>query len=347
MTAAAMTPREEVLATQRIGRAGATLLYRLVHLVAIARNFPPPPGFDRWDPSAVTETAHDFLDGPRGARRVIDIAIRSADEQGFERVLEQAIVNHLRDISRRTDMGRLVRRVTEVLTDEPSFSRAAGGTSTGSGPPGKTTARWALKDGPAAASGAAETTLIASLARVDVTIPEWSSERRSAPLADRGSFTRMLTAVLAAADGSLTAADIARVIATRLDHHRTPLSLELDVLEAAAERSTALDPAVRASSAVRAAEIFAGLSENERILLACFDLPVRDLGTVLTLRKSQASLLRQRLATRLHEELADDEDPEETVAELCGRCEQWTRIRTASLRATLEQGDDTEGKGER
>src|ERR1700749_822005 len=127
-----MTPREEVLATQRIGLAGATLLYRLVYLVAVARNFPPPPGFDRWDPSAVTETAHDSLDGPRGARRVIDIAIRSADEQGFERILEQAIVNHLRDISRRTDMGRLVRRVTEVLTDEPAFSRVAG------------VARWAL-----------------------------------------------------------------------------------------------------------------------------------------------------------------------------------------------------------
>ncbi|HUN31633.1 MAG TPA: hypothetical protein VMU95_06390 [Trebonia sp.] len=343
MTTAAMTPREEVLATQRIGRAGATLLYRLVYLVAIGRNFPPPPGFDRWDPSAVTETAHDFLDGPRGVRRVMDIAIRSADEPGFERVLEQAVVNHLRDISRRTDMGRLVRRVTEVLTDEPAFSRVTGGT----GAPGKAVARWALKDGPDAPSGVPETTLIAALARVEVTIPEWSSERRSAPLADRGSFTRMLTAVMAAADGSLTAPDIARVIATRLDHHRTPLSLELEVLEVAAERSSSLDPAVRASSAVRAAQIFAGLTENERILLACFDLPVRDLGAVLTLRKSQASLLRQRLATRLHDELADDEDPDDTVAELCRRCEQWTRNRTAILDATLGQGDHTEGKGER
>jgi hypothetical protein len=342
-----MTPREEVLATQRIGLTGAILLYRLVYLVAIARNFPPPPGCDRWDASAVTETAHDFLDGPRGARRVIDIAIRSADEQGFERVLEQAIVNHLRDISRRTDMGRLVRRVTEVLTDEPAFSRVAGGTATGSRPASKPVARWALKDGPTASSGTPETTLIAALAPVEVTIPEWSSERRSAPLADRGSFARMLTAVLAAADGSLTAADIARVVATRLDHHRTPLSLELDVLETVAEWSTALDPAVLASSSVRAAEIFAGLSENERILLACFDLPVRDLGSVLTLRKSQASLLRQRLAARLHDELADDEDPDDTVAELCRRCEQWARHRTAALDATLGHGDDTEGEGER
>ncbi len=208
-------------------------------------------------------------------------------------------------------------------------------------------ARWALKDGPAAASAVPDTTLIAALAPVEVTVPGWSSERRSAPLADRHSFTRMLTAVLAAAGGSLTAADIAHVIATRLDHHRTPLSIELDVLETAAERSPALDPAVQASSTVRAAEIFDSLNENERILLASFHLPVRDLGTVLTLRKSQASLLRQRLAARLHDELADDQEPDDTVAELCRRCEQWTQNRTATLGTTLGHGDDTEGKGER
>ena len=326
--AAAPAPREELLATQRIGRSGAALLYRLVRIVAIARNFPPPPGFDRWDDSAVTETAHDFLDGERGTRRVIEIAIRSADEQGFERVLEQAVVNHLRDTSRRTDMGRLVRRVTEVLTDEPAFSRIEGAM-----------ARWALKDGPVIPSHVPETTLIAALAPVEVSVPEWSSERRSAPLADRDSFTRMLAAILAAAAGSLTAADIARVVATRLDHRRTPLSIELDVLETAMEHSPRLDPAVQASSSVRAAEILRSLSESERIMLARFDLPVRELGSVLGLRKSQAALLRQRLATRLHEELLDDEDPDDTIVELCRLCERWLADRTSALGMTLRHRD--------
>ena len=330
---AAPGPREEVLATQRIGRAGAALLYRLVHLVAVARNFPPPPGFDRWDESAVTETAHDFLDGERGSKRVIDIAIRSVDEQGFERLMEHAVLNHLRDASRRTDMGRLVRRVTEVLTDEPAFSRADA-----------TPARWTLKDGPQAASGVPESTLIAAIAPVEVTVPEWSSDRRSAPLADRPSFIAMLTAVLSAAGGSLTAADIARVIATRLDHHRTPLSIELDVLETAAEHSPRLDPAVRASSTVRAAQIFGELSESERVMLPRFNLPVRDLEGVLPLRKSQVSLLRQRLATRLHDELADDEDPDGTIAELCRLCEQWAEDRTGPPGMTLRQGDGETGE---
>jgi hypothetical protein len=329
------SPREEVLATQRIGRAGAALLYRLVRVVAITRNFPPPPGFGQWDTSAVTETAHDFLDGERGRKRVIDIAIRSADEQGFERVLEQAVVNHLRDISRRTDMGRLVRRVTEVLAGEPAFARA------GASPPG---ARWALKGGAAGPSDVPETTLIAALAPVEVTIPEWSSDRRSAPLADRGSFTRMLTVILTAANGSLTAADIARVIATRLDHARTPLSIELDVLETAGTPPR-LDPAVQASSMIRAAEIFRCLSEGDRIILACFDLPVRELGDVLALRKSQAALRRARLAARLHDELDDDEDPDDTIAELCLLCERWLQERTAGLGGALRHNDTVEEGG--
>src|SRR5207302_915630 len=122
-------------------------------------------------------------------------------------------------------------------------------------------------------------------------------------------------------------------------HHRSPLSIELDVLETAAGHAPYRDPAVQASSAVRAAEIFGGLSESERIMLACLDLPVRELGDVLALRKSQAALLRQRLATRLHDELDDDEDPDDTIAELCRLCERWLPDRTRTPGTTLGHGD--------
>src|SRR5262245_47045093 len=112
-----MTPREEIHAKQRIGPAGAALLYQLVHAVAVSRNFPPPPGYEQWDKSAVTETAHDFLDGPRGTRRIMDIALRSVDDRSFERMMETAVLNYLRDLARRTDFGRLVVRVKEVLSE--------------------------------------------------------------------------------------------------------------------------------------------------------------------------------------------------------------------------------------
>ena len=186
-----MTPREEICAKQRIGPAGAALLYQFVYAVAVARNFPPPPGFQQWDESAVTETAHDFLDGERGRRRMTDIALRSVDEPSFERILETAVLNFLRDISRRTDMGRLVVRVKDVLSEDPAFRSVAQD-------------RWALADGPAEPSTQPEPVLSASIAGAEVSIPQWNSARRAAPVADRASLVRLLLTVLTAAQGSLT-----------------------------------------------------------------------------------------------------------------------------------------------
>jgi hypothetical protein len=330
-----MTPREEIRAKQRIGPAGAALLYRLVYVVAVARNFPPPPGFQQWDESAVTETAHDFLDGERGRRRMTDIALRSVDEPSFERILETAVLNFLRDISRRTDMGRLVVRVKEILSEEPAFSSVARD-------------RWALADGPAEPSTRPEPVLAASIAGAEVSVRQWNSARRAAPVADRASLVGLLRTVLTAAQGSLTPTDIARTIATRLDHRRTPLSVELDVLEGIAERSPATDPAEQAGSRVRAAQIFDALDDRDRIMVAHYEMPVRELEDILALRRSQAAVRRQMLTTRLRNELEDDADPEGTIAELRKRCERWQEERTSSLSATslkhYGSGNSQEGK---
>ena len=340
---AQLSPRGEVLATRRIGPAGAALLYRMVRAVAIARNFPPPEGFGRWDDSAVTEMAHDFLDGERGERRIVNVVASSVDDKSFERILERAVVNHLREVSRRSDMGKLIVRVAEILKEEAAFSRVEG---TGDG-----ASRWTLKDGPTVVSTVPETVLISALAPVQVMVPKWNSERRAGPLADRESFVRMIVAVLSAANGSLSAADIAHVLATRMDHRKAPLSIELDVLESAVEHPPALDPAVQASSAVLAAQIFGRLSERERMILALSDVTVRGLGDALALGRSQAALLRNRLAERLRDELADDPTREETLAELCRLCENWVEGRTRILGGTFKTGDsgtaDEEGEGER
>jgi hypothetical protein len=325
-----MTPRQELLTEQRIGPEGAALLYRLVYIVARARNFPPPSGYESWDESAVTETAHDFLVGERGRRRVIEIAIRSVDDESFERIMEAAVVNHLREVSRRTDTGRLILRVSEILHDEDTFMRVEG-------PP----ARWTLTGGNEAPSITPDTALATAVAGTPVSVPRWNSERRSAPLADRGSLVLLLGAILTAADGSLTARNIAQVVATRIDHRRVPLSIELDAPEAAAEQSERTDPAVQVENMLRAKQIFNELDDRDRIMVARYEEPVRDLGDVLALRRSQAALLRQRLTARLRHEFEDDADPEGTIAELRRLCEAWIEDRTAALGATFNSSEDT------
>jgi hypothetical protein len=330
-----MTPRQELLAEQRIGPAGAALLYRLVRLVSGARNFPPPPGYEVWEESAVAETAHDFLIGERGRKRVIEIAIRSVDDESFERIMEAAVLNHLREIGRRTDTGRLILRISEILSEEDRFSRVAGNSS-----------RWTLTGRTRRPSTVPETALAASVAAARVNVPRWASERRSAPLADRESFVAMLEAILTAAKGSLTAVEIAQAVATRLEHRTAPLSIELDASEVLAEQAAHTDPATQVDSAIRAAQIFNELDDRDRIMIARYEATVRELGDALVLRRSQAALLRQRLAERLRRELDDDADPETTIAGLRQLCETWIEDRTAAAGATFRDSEDT-GAGER
>jgi hypothetical protein len=65
--------------------------------------------------------------------------------------------------------------------------------------------------------------------------------------------------------------------------------------------------------------------DRERILIATWEKPVRDLGEVLGVGHSQAGTLRQRLAG----ELAGGHGPEIVVNELRALATEWMRERTA------------------
>jgi hypothetical protein len=317
------SPREEIIQTRRIGPNGALLLYRTVSVVVRSRNFPPPEGSSLWDESATTEVAHEFLDGPRGTRRLSDLALRSVDDASFERLLEAAVVNHMRERSRRTDMGKLVLRVAELLTGDEAFQSQGGQPS-----------RWSLLKGPTIPSSTPAPELAESVAGIEISRPVWRSSRRDSPLADRASFVRLISTVLSAANGTLTAVDIAHAISARVDYRRSAISVDLDVLEGVAEPAPTADPAVAATAQIRGRQIFDELDDRERILVATVERPVRDLGEVLAVRRSQAALLRQRLTDRLHQELADDDDPAATVASIRALCESWLQDRTLGGGAT-------------
>src|SRR4051794_14894287 len=103
-----MTAWSELRDTGQLGDQGVAALYRAVSVVAVSHNFPPPPGSERWDEAAITDVTHDFLTGPRGLARMTEIALRASDERSFARLLDTAVLNHLRDVARRTDRGRLI-----------------------------------------------------------------------------------------------------------------------------------------------------------------------------------------------------------------------------------------------
>jgi hypothetical protein len=322
-----VTPREELLSTRRLGQAGAELLYKTVWVVAVGHGFPPPEGATGWNKNAVAETAHDFVKDERGSKRLLDIAVRSVDDRSFERHLEAAVLNFLRDVARGTDLGKLIVRVKEILRAENDFEAVPGAVEL-----------WALTGGPTEPSTASPDSLASATAGVEVVVPKWTSERRDAPLADRSSFVRLMTRVLAAAAGSLTAVEIAHALTARLDHRRTPHAVNLDIREQVSEPGRISEnPATRTVARLQAVDIFNSLSDRERIIVTTLDQNVRDLSQLIDTGKSQAALIRQRLVDRLRDELADADAPESTAATLCDLCDEWVESRTKKDDATSDQ----------
>ncbi|MCT7661006.1 hypothetical protein [Mycobacterium deserti] len=319
-----MTPREEVLATGMLGAEGARLLYATVRAVALGYGFPPPPGSLLWDASAIAEAAHGFLEGVRGQKRIADVTTRSVDERSFERILDSAVANYLRDAGRRTDLGKLILRTKEILRSRDEFLAVA---------PKKE--RWTLVDGSTDPSSVSPEILTRSIVAVEVVVPPWNSARRDAPLADEASFVRLIETLLRAAAGSLPAVDIAHALTSRLDHRRTPLSVEVDILDGVGEPlQPALDPALAAISELHAAEIFGRLSDRERIIVARLDSSIRDLATHIGVGKSQAALIRQRLFDKLAKDFDDPASAEATSAALTRFCGDWVEYRTPTPSAT-------------
>ena len=274
----------------------------------------------------MTEVAHDFLQGERGSKRLLDVTLRSTDDASFARLLEAAVLNFLRDLARGTDMGKLIVRVKEILRDEKDFEVVSGSPE-----------RWTLAGGTHAISGASASDLASATVGVDIAVPKWTSTKRDAPLADRGSFVRLMTSVLSAAAGSLTATDLAHALTARLDHRRTAYTVELDIQEQVSEPGWLEgDPATRTAAQLRAIEIFDSLSDRERIIVPTLDTNVRDLASLINAGKTQAAHLRQRLLDRLRTELADDDQPDSTATVLCELCERWIERRTAGEGATSD-----------
>ena len=305
-----MTPLGELLADGMLGPAGAEALYRTVRALVVAHGYPPPEARAHWDADAVSEVAHDFLADGRTPKRLAHLAVHSVDDDGFDRLLHRIVLNFLRDGGRRTDIGRLMRRLRDVLGDSDEFVEKGD--------------RWRLSDKPDEPSAVAPADLVRVAAEErDIEVPKWSANaRRKAPVADAASLTRLCRRVLDAADGFLALDELAHAIAPRLGIQPTPIAEphqgrdQFDTVAAPQHADDSLD-------SLRAGEIFEGLAPRERLLLAHPGAPVRELRDVTGLGPSQAATARGRLRALLAAELQDDDRYETVFFHLVDRARAW------------------------
>ena len=308
-----MTPLEELQADGRLGPEGARLLYRIVRSVVVGHGFPPPGERAAWNGEAVAETAHEFLADERTPKRLSHLLVHAVDDDSFTRLLHRMVLNFLRDGGRRTELGRLMLRLRDVLARGDEFVAEEGD-------------RWRLEKQPPVPSSVAPAALVeAAAAERHVEVPRWSAQaRRRAPAADAASLERLCRRILEAAAGTVALDQLARAVAPRLGLMPTPLAAapgDFDTVESVAGPQHA--DAVLDS--LRAAEIFGILSRRERLLLASAGTPVRELRAVIGVGPSQAAELQARLRAILAAELQDDEAYEAVFFHLVDQAKAWAR----------------------
>ncbi len=314
-----MSALDELTVDGRLGDTGARMLYASVRAVGKGRGFKPPAGHDRWSKDAIAEVAHNFLADSRTPGRLAYLTIHATDDQSMERLLNTMVLNYLRDQGRRTEVGRLVRRINTLLTDDNRFLSAHD--------------RWSLTTGPTTPSTTPPEELARAADAVErVTVPRWNDRTaRAHPHADAPSIARLCHTVLEAAEGSLTSADLARAIAARVGLRPTPIVNLLDVPEPADDTYTTLIEASDDLIAARA--VFDTLTEREKRIMATLHLPLRDLFDAIGIKKSQASPVRARTIAAVTEATSDLANPDIVRAHIHDIARGWLQDRTTDADA--------------
>jgi hypothetical protein len=286
-----------------------------VRAVGKGRGFKPPEGHDRWSDDAMFETAHNFLADRRTPSRLAYITIHATSDESMERLLNTMVLNFLRDQGRRTEIGKLVRRINTVLNGDDRFLYAH--------------ERWSLTTGPTTPSTATPDELGRAAAAVEhVTVPRWSDQAaRAHPHADASSIARLCHTVLDTANGSLTPADLARAISVRLGLRSIPIKNLLDVPEPTDERYTATIEANDDLVAARA--VFETLSEREKRIMATLHLPVRGLFDAIGVQKSRAAPVRTRAIAAVTEATSDLPNPDIVRSHIHDIARGWLQDRTS------------------
>ncbi|MDZ5447382.1 hypothetical protein U2F26_32540 [Micromonospora sp. 4G57] len=306
-----MTAWEELRRDGVFGTEATVELYRCVRAVARAGNFPPPDGHPAWNLDAVAETAHDIFADARGPQRLVELAVKAHDDASLRRLLEQVVRNFLRDKGRATAKGRLIRRLREVLTDDPRFAVVP------SGRPGAGR-NIELADGttPGVWNGRSSDLVSAAYKVTDVSIVRWRTDaRRESPVADAISLAAVCEAVLRAAGASLSIGEVADAVAARFAVGPAPVVTPVDDVDPWLPGVNAVDQAqVEAEVLAGAGRLLAQLTPRERLVLAYLDQPVRRIADHTGLGKSVTAQIAARVREIVSQVLGGEEHREDMLS---------------------------------
>jgi hypothetical protein len=293
------------------------LLIKTVFAVAKAHGF-PPPNRGHWNRSAAADVAAEFVAHQRTEKILEALVLTCGDDRALALTLQAVVRNFLRDRGRATEMGRLVVRINRALK-APCYKRLPGN-------------RFALVDGSAEASTVSPDELVAATAGIRVTYPRWDpmSDRRP-PFASKASIDELVRAVMAAACGSLRAADVTYAIAPALLVAAGNVLVELDEgdpPDTGSEIAGLQSLGMNIEDRERAFEIFGLLTTRQKIALGYLDDGVRKIGRRIGRGHSQAAVILGAAQTKLKEELMEEDNGQDIAQLVIQIARFWVEHRT-------------------
>jgi hypothetical protein len=294
-----------------VGPASVELLRRLGRQCtrSTRTNFPPPEGYARWCDDAVDHLLADMFaredsDNPgEGHKFVLDCYLRATDGPSFERLLLTSIENFLKDQAKSTERGKLRRRLTRLLQSDGRFAEAGAD-------------RWTLTGGLKEPwQGDLATLERAAFGVRGVDVVRWN---RAGPT-PKDTVLALLAvteAVLVNAGSGVRTEDLARVLQARFRLLREPTLVSLDDESVGLADSPETEGA---DVALRARQIFEGLSEPEQQLLPLLAEPARWAGA-LGVGPALAEVTGLALIETVRLTTIDDADHAEIVLELLRLC---------------------------
>ena len=312
------TAFEELTGDGQIGPATLALLHDLGAQVTRTESFPPPPGYKTWSDPAVDELVADMLSQPgEGAAFVVSCLARADDQPSLERLLLKSIRNYLIDDAKKTERGKLRRRLEGLLDSDARFVRVSGAEAG--------IVCWTLRESARSLWQGDVTQLEEATWQVrGVAIRQWNTAGPT-PQGTKHALVTVAEAVLAHAGGCVREEDLARVVQQRFVLLAKHDDEALPAPDGAGDIATATQddpPWLLDASEDRAQELYASLRPIERRTVPLLGGTNVDIAATLGVGRRRSKAIAESLTEKLRIATINDEDRDDVLATLLRLCQE-------------------------
>jgi hypothetical protein len=304
----------ELLASGTPGALTLDMLRRLARQVVRSSTFPPPDGFSSWaDGDAVDELiCAMFVEKPQ---LVVGCAVKAHDDASMERLLLAAIKNWLIDQAKATEVGKLRRRLQNVLGEDARFVSSNSGQ----------VRWWALTNHASTVwQGDIDRLHAAAYGVRGVQITRWNTSGPT-PRETKAALIAVAYAVLSKAGGSVSAQDLSKVIAARFQIQPSPTFVQLSA-DAAWERDWFVDPTRAAVGDAAARDLWTSLSPDEQAIVPLLGADPEEVAVRLGAGPETAAALQAAIREKLRLATVDDDAAESVMVGLLRLAQAAQRV---------------------